>query len=292
MNQPFLFPDFAEQPIVNVASVPHRSPFRYPGGKTWLIPYIRRWLSTRSTPSLLIEPFAGGATVGLTSVFENLVERALLVELDPSVAAVWQVILGGDGLALAEKILRFKMDPESLAFELDTAPFSTLQLAFQTILRNRTNHGGILAPGSGQIKNGESGKGLLSRWYPETLARRIHLIHGVRARIEIVVEDGLETLARHAGGHDTVAFIDPPYTAGGKRAGSRLYTYFELDHEKLFEICSTLQGDILMTYDDAAEIRQLSSLHGFSTRLVPMKNTHHAKMTELLIGKDLRWADI
>jgi len=25
-------------PIVNVAMVPQRSPFRYPGGKTWLIP--------------------------------------------------------------------------------------------------------------------------------------------------------------------------------------------------------------------------------------------------------------
>ena len=25
--------------IVNVASVPQRSPFRYPGGKTWLIPF-------------------------------------------------------------------------------------------------------------------------------------------------------------------------------------------------------------------------------------------------------------
>lgn len=27
--------------IVNVASVPQRSPFRYPGGKTWLVPHIR-----------------------------------------------------------------------------------------------------------------------------------------------------------------------------------------------------------------------------------------------------------
>jgi hypothetical protein len=31
---------------VNVASVPQRSPFRYPGGKTWLIPYIRSWLAS------------------------------------------------------------------------------------------------------------------------------------------------------------------------------------------------------------------------------------------------------
>jgi len=29
---------------VNVASVPLRSPFRYPGGKTWLVPQLRSWL--------------------------------------------------------------------------------------------------------------------------------------------------------------------------------------------------------------------------------------------------------
>jgi len=46
-------------PVVNVATVPQRSPLRYPGGKTWLIPHIRHWLkSTRS--EILIEPFAGG----------------------------------------------------------------------------------------------------------------------------------------------------------------------------------------------------------------------------------------
>src|SRR5438309_2220482 len=49
---------------VNVSSVPHRSPFRYPGGKTWLVPYIRDWLrSKQHPPAHLIEPFAGGAVV-------------------------------------------------------------------------------------------------------------------------------------------------------------------------------------------------------------------------------------
>lgn len=28
--------------VVNVASVPQRSPFRYPGGKTWLVPVVRK----------------------------------------------------------------------------------------------------------------------------------------------------------------------------------------------------------------------------------------------------------
>lgn len=32
--------------VVNVASVPQRSPFRYPGGKTWLIPVVRKWLKS------------------------------------------------------------------------------------------------------------------------------------------------------------------------------------------------------------------------------------------------------
>ena len=36
--------------IVNVASVPHRSPFRYPGGKTWLAPRVRQWLLSLFLP--------------------------------------------------------------------------------------------------------------------------------------------------------------------------------------------------------------------------------------------------
>jgi hypothetical protein len=32
--------------VVNVSTVPHRSPFRYPGGKTWLVPRVRDWLKS------------------------------------------------------------------------------------------------------------------------------------------------------------------------------------------------------------------------------------------------------
>src|SRR5881392_3351921 len=54
--------DVSHTEPVNVASVPQRSPFRYPGGKTWLVPYVRSWLRGRAIPtSVLVEPFAGGA---------------------------------------------------------------------------------------------------------------------------------------------------------------------------------------------------------------------------------------
>ena len=85
-------------------------------------------------------------------------------------------------------------------------------------------------------------------------------------------------------------FIDPPYTAGtatGKRAGSRLYAHHRLDHEQLFSAMQNVKGDFLMTYDDAPDVHELAEKHTFQTRLVLMKNTHHAKMSELLIGRSL-----
>jgi DNA adenine methylase len=88
-----------------------------------------------------------------------------------------------------------------------------------------------------------------------------------------------------------VFFIDPPYTAGGKRAGSRLYKHCEVDHERLFSECEKLMGDFLLTYDNADEVRALADRHGFDYRPVAMKNTHHAEMSELLIGRNLAWFD-
>ena len=44
-----------------------------------------------------------------------------------------------------------------------------------------------------------------------------------------------------------------------------------------------------MTYDNSPELQAMAELHGFDFEAIPMKNTHNAKMTELLIGRDLDW---
>ncbi|WP_049751760.1 hypothetical protein [Chlorobium phaeobacteroides] len=46
-----------------------------------------------------------------------------------------------------------------------------------------------------------------------------------------------------------------------------------------------------MTYDNAEEVKEMARKHGFQMRLIPMTNTHHAAMKELVIGKDLSWMD-
>jgi len=276
--------------VVNVASVPQRSPFRYPGGKTWLVPRIRQWLASLPwKPSVFLEPFSGGAIVGLTVASERLAEKVVLVELDEQVAAVWSTILSDDHEWLAERILSFDMTIENLRAELAHKATSVKRVAFQTILRNRTYHGGIMAPGSSLIRHGENGRGIKSRWYPATIARRIRAIASIHDRIEFVRGDGIEAIRSYARFAKTAMFVDPPYTVAGKRAGTRLYKYFQLDHERLFAEASKTKGDVLLTYDNAPEVAELAARHGFDIRTVAMKNTHHATMTELLIGRNLQW---
>ncbi len=278
-----------EKPI-NIAKVPHRSPFRYPGGKTWLVPRIRQWLaSLPKSPSHFLEPFAGGGIVALTVAFEKRASRVTVVELDDDIAAVWETMLAKDGEWLARRIETFKFSENMVQEVLDREPMNRKEHAFQTILRNRVNRGGILAPGAGRIKFGENGRGMASRWYPETIAKRIRNIALIADRIRFLHGDGLLEMARHAEDPGTVTFIDPPYTAAGKKAGSRLYRHSELDHRALFNIATSMQGDILLTYDNAEGVQLLASRRGLATEAIAMKSTHHARMAELLIGRDLSW---
>lgn len=274
---------------VNVASVPLRSPFRYPGGKTWLVPYLRRWLSAReSAPALFVEPFAGGGIASLTAAFEDLAGHVLMAELDANVAAVWKTVLMGQAEWLARRILEFDLTVENIKAALSSPDGGDPPLrekAFLTILRNRVQRGGIMAPGAGLMKTGENGRGIASRWYPETLARRIREIDLARGRLSFLEGDGMALFDQYRAEPECVFFVDPPYT----KAARRLYQHWQFDHRRLFERLTECEGDFLMSYDNTAEIADLAQEFGFQQQPVCMKNTHNAEMTELLIGKDLSW---
>lgn len=274
-------------PAVNVASIPQRSPLRYPGGKTWLIPHIRFWLKqTEPRTRLLVEPFAGGGIVSLTAVMETLVERCMLVELDRDVAAFWHAVLN-HGPELSKMVRNFQPTRNNVDALSRQIPMDVLEHGFRTLVLNRTRRGGILAPGASLSRYGESGKGVASRWYPKTLVRRLSHIAAHVQRISFCEADGmsvLEVLLEHLGRH-CVLFIDPPYTAGGKQAGKRLYTHNEINHTRLFELLADGESDFLMTYDRTPEVEALIRRHGFYAVQVLMKNTHHAQIPELVISR-------
>lgn len=284
--------EFAErlrEKVTNVSQVKHLSPFRYPGGKTWLVPEVRKWLiAAKTPPSFLIEPFCGGGMVGLTAAAEELATRIVLSELDEDVAAVWATLFNGSDVDvkwLRDRVTNFDVNLPNVREVLDGKPTSNKAKAFRTVVKNRMQRGGIMSEGAGLVKAGENGKGLLSRWYPETLATRFDKLRTLRKKITFTHEDAFAVIERYAGEKDAFFFVDPPYTAGGKNAGSRLYTHSEIDHEWLFITMSAVEGAVMMTYDDSAEVRDMAARHGFRVENVKMKNTHHEVMRELMVMK-------
>jgi len=274
-------------PIVNVSTVRHLSPFRYPGGKTWLVPRVLAYLrALPESPFIFVDPFMGGGSVPLAALMEGCVSRAALSEIDSDVSSVWRTIFSPDYKKLCSRILSFKVSRDSVLELLSHKPKSTLDRAFQTIVKNRTFRGGILANGARLVRIGENGRGVASRWYPETLAKRIHLLRDLSDRVTFVEGDGLNVLTKYADNPDAFIFVDPPYTAGsGKRAGSRLYEHSVVDHDRIFSTLADGSANFMMTYDDDLEVLKLAKRNGFLLEYVGMKNTHHCEMHELLITR-------
>lgn len=276
----------------NVRQVRQISPFRYPGGKTWLVPAMARLIQgLPQRPALLLEAFAGGASIGLAAADQGLAGRVLLVERDPDVAAVWHVAAAGpeaDLRRLQDRITSFVLDLPAVQDAIAAEPADPVGRAFRTILRNRVQRGGILAKNAGLLKAGEKGRGLGSRWYPETLARRLDHVRALAdaGRLRVAEGCGLDAIAAHAR-PDVLVFADPPYTAGGKAAGRRLYRLPALDHGRLLDLLAAHPGPAVATYDDNPEIRRMAEDRGLGIHAARMRSTHHAEMTELLLTRHL-----
>jgi DNA adenine methylase len=270
--------------LPNVATVPQYSPFRYPGGKSRWYPFVKHWmLSTQA--KVFVEPFAGGAHAGLAVGIEGLVDKAVLVEIDDNVAAVWKTILSDDVDWLMGRIRDFKMSRENAERMLARKDRSTRDRAFAMIVHNRVSRGGITAPGAGWLKKGENGQGLSSRWYPETLVGRIEEIARASDRIQFVHGDGLGVASRYRSDEDAAFFIDPPYP----KAGGRLYKHSDVDHEAIFDFASSVKGSVLLTYDNSEEIETLVEDYEMQSEGLGVSTTHHTEKKELLIGDDLWW---
>lgn len=302
-----------------------------------MIPHIKKWLSQVEAKTI-IEPFAGGAIVSLTAVMKEWVDRAILIERDPDVAAFWRAALQ-HGAELVERVKAFCPTPERIlkleqatpcevgvaqlpaedsgapvaqagapdAAAADPGPQSAGQRVsscpstreadspelivargFRTLVLNRTRRGGILAAGASSIRRGEHDKGIASRWYPDTLASRLAAINKQARRIEFHERDSVGMMQDLLGceGQEVAVFVDPPYTAGGRYAGRRLYTYNELDHERLFKMLADHQANVLMTYDESPEIAKLVHRFRFHAVRVSMRTAHHHDRTELVITRD------
>lgn len=271
----------------NVSSVPVYSPFRYPGGKSRLYPFMIKWLKSQdpSRTKCLVEPFAGAAHIGIATAIEFLAKQVILIEIDQDIACVWKTILGDDCHWFVEQIRSFHLTNESASEVLSTEYRDTKRHAFKVFLRNRLSRGGISAPGSGMLERGENGRGIRSRWYPETLATRVEKIYKVRNSILFLEGDGLSYVNQWSYDKSKLFFIDPPYP----KAGRRLYKHFDISPQHVFDAVANLSNNFVMTYDDSPDIVELAMSHNWEIRRVLMYTAHHKNKYELFIGRDLGW---
>jgi DNA adenine methylase len=265
------------------------SPFRYPGGKSWLRGFALDWLTALPyRPKVFIEPFAGGGSVGLAVAEFAMADEIHFIERDPDVAAVWKAALGSHCERLCERVLGFRINRQNVRTALADVRPDLVSVAFRCLLRNRVQRGGILAPRAGLLRKGERNRGIRSRWYPKTLVSRLRKIHSLRDRIHFTQADAMELLPKLLRRADVAFFLDPPYALNGSGPGLRLYRHAEVDHERLFAMLSAARGACLATFHPSAHIRRLATRSGFHVSTKVMHTAHHRHRRELILRKPPR----
>jgi DNA adenine methylase len=227
----------------------YQSPLRYPGAKSGLSKVIGELLvaAKESTSvrqvDLLVEPFAGGASTTLRLLGSGSVERALLADADPMVAAFWQVaasrtqelvdrisdehtahVAAGKGKALERWDYWRRWTPTPGA----ARNTSDLELATKCLFLNRTTFSGILHGQAGPIggRAQTSAYDIGCRFNLGALVERLEFIghlYETNRLVDVWRSDWKTTLHGVASHYKTllpnrvVAYLDPPYiTKSGK----------------------------------------------------------------------------
>jgi DNA adenine methylase len=127
-------------------------------------------------------PLLGGAGVGLSVALLTNPPRPMGTPPRRGLSVFLLQFLGLNSGAewLGNAIMGVDLTPESARSAITQADEFLKSLAFATIIKNRVNRGGNLANGASLTKNGENGKGITSRWHPETLRRQILAITQVK----------------------------------------------------------------------------------------------------------------
>jgi DNA adenine methylase len=237
------------------------SPLRYPGGKAKLANFLKLlMLRNRLIGAEYVEPYAGGASVALSLLFEEYASHVHINDLNRSVYAFWRCVLDHTE-ALCELITRarFEVDEWDKQRAVQADPNADeLDLAFSTFFLNRTSRSGIIS-GSGII-GGRSQSGewkMDARFNSRDLLRRIRRIGRFRSRITATRRDAKDYLQEDlpAIGQNCFVYLDPPYYV----KGSHLYeTFYEHQHHvEISQLVRELQVPWVVSYDSAPEIRRL-----------------------------------
>jgi DNA adenine methylase len=237
------------------------SPLRYPGGKRKLANFIRLIFHHNNLlDGDYVEPYAGGASVALTLLYEEYARHIYINDIDRGLYAFWQTALDQtDNLCrlIQDTPLTMEEWHRQKAIQSDTEA-SPLALGFSTFFLNRTNRSGIIGGGVIGGKD-QTGAWLLdARFNRADLIYRIQKVARYRHRIHLYNLDAIEFIKSISEKLSTkvLIYFDPPYYLKGQQL---LYTNFyeTRDHENVSKVVSALNSNWIVSYDDVPQIREL-----------------------------------
>jgi len=218
------------------------SPLRYPGSKRKILPSIHQLIEgNMPKPELFVEPFCGGSSIALGLLEMDAVNRVLLSDYDPLVAAFWSEA-ASNADRLVEDMMKEPVTVERWDFWRTAKPRSTRKKASKCLFLNRTTFSSIIGSTAGPIggRAQTSEYAIGCRFQKEPLARRIFNIKNLaeEGRIVGVHHARWQDAVRHAeeaaiGFPDkaTIFYLDPPYVEKASRIYELLFT--NQDHRAL-----------------------------------------------------------
>lgn len=236
--------------------MPFYTPLRYPGGKRRLAPVVMQLLEKNRIGDVqYVEPYAGGAAIALTLLFEEYASRIHINDLSRPVYAFWHTVLNATD-RLCQRVKRTKVTmvewrrQRAVYEQRDSATLE--DLGFATLFLNRTNRSGIIAGGVIGGKKQTGKWGIDARFNKAELIERIERIGRYRNRINLYHFDALkftkEVVPKIKG--NVFLFYDPPYVENGEKM--YLNDYELKDHQELASTVIRLKKPWVVTYDYAA----------------------------------------
>lgn len=267
------------------------SPLRYPGGKGKVANYFKQLFKDNLLyDGVYIEPYAGGASVALSLLFNQYASRVIINDIDRSIYAFWHSVLYD-----TEKLNRLIHDtPVSVKIwerqryiQKNKNRFGLLSVGFSTFFMNRTNRSGILNAG---VIGGREQKGqwkMDARFNKNDLIKRIERIADNSQKIELHNLDAVELVERLKKRLPDKSFFyfDPPYYVKGKDL--YLNYYDDEDHRNVAKtVCKIDKHKWVVTYDCVDPIKRLYAKHRRYKYFLNYSAANPSRGLELMIFSD------
>lgn len=264
------------------------SPLRYPGGKTLIYPFLESFFKENGlVGSTYAEPFAGGAGLALSLLYNGIVKKIYINDFDTAIYSFWNYALNqSDDLCewIADVPINISTWKEYHNACQNCEGLSIEELAKAVFFLNRTNVSGVI---KGGVIGGIEQKGTYkidARFNRKALIKRILKLKEFKDKIVLSREDALCFLRkREKMKTDIFIYLDPPYYQ--KAPNLYLNFYREADHRKLSEFVLNMKKKWMVSYDNHPFIQ---GLYSEKTRMLYslQQSTSNRVGKEIIVFKD------